>query len=88
MPKVSSAFLETRISRKRSFPFFSIMVEVDILMLIVKENKEFTEFGSAVSPYHECVVYKTESNFWFFECFSEDLFLKMLHEDVGDYRRN
>ena len=57
-------------------------------MLIVEKNKKFTEFGSAVSPYHECVVYITESNFWFFECFSKDLFLKMLHEDVSDYRRN
>ena len=56
--------------------------------LNVEENEEFTEFGSAVSPYHECVVYITEPNFWFFECFSEGLFLKMLHEDVGGYRRN
>ena len=29
-------------------------------MLIVEENKEFTEFGSAVFPYHKCVVYITE----------------------------
>jgi len=50
-------------------------------MLIVEENKKFTEFF-AVSPYHECVVYITEPNFWFFEYFSEGLFLKMLYEDV------
>jgi len=57
-------------------------------MLIVEENKEFTEFGSAMSPYHECIVYITESNFCFFECFFKGLFLKMLHEDVDDCRRN
>jgi len=52
-------------------------------MLIIKKNKEF---GSAVSSYYECVVHIMEPNFWFFECFSKDLFLKMLHED--DYKRN
>jgi len=56
-------------------------------MLIVEENKKFTEFF-AVSPYHECVVYITEPNFWFFEYFSEGLFLKMLYEDVSKYRKN
>jgi len=54
-------------------------------MLIVEKNKKF---GSAVSLYHECVVYIMEPNFWFFKGFSEGLFLKMLHEDVGDYRRD
>ena len=62
--KVLSAFLETRTSRIESFLFSSS--EVDIWMLIVEENKDFTEFGSTVSPYHECIVYITESNFWFF----------------------
>jgi len=38
-------------------------------MLIIEENKEFMEFDSAVSSYHEC-VYTTKPNFWFFECFS------------------
>jgi len=57
-------------------------------MLIVEENKEFTEFGFAVSLYYEYVLYIMEPNFWFFECFSEGLFLKMLFEDASDYRRN
>ena len=41
-----------------------------------------------MSPYHEYVIYITESNFWFFGYFSESLFLKMLHEDVYNYKRN
>jgi len=82
-PKIPSAFLETRISRKERFPFSSICNEVDIRILIVEENKEFTEFSSIMTPYHECIVYITETNFWFFERFSESLFLKMLHKDIG-----
>jgi len=35
---------------------------MDIWMLIVEENKEFTEFSSVVSPYHEYVVYITETS--------------------------
>ena len=56
-------------------------------MLIVEKNKEFTKFDSAVSLYHEYVVYITEPSD-FFECFSEGLFLKILHEDFGEYRTN
>jgi len=51
---------ETKISRKGSFPFASKFRKVDIWMLIVEKNKKFTEFDSAVSPYHECVVYITK----------------------------
>jgi len=61
------------------------------IWILIEKNKEFTEFGSYVSLYrriflshHECVVYITELNFWFLGCFSEGLFLKMLHEDVGN----
>ena len=45
-------------------------------MLIVEENKDFTEFGSTVSPYHECIVYITESNFWFLSAFLRASFSK------------
>ena len=34
------------------FRFLYVYSEMDIWMLIVEKNKEFTEFGSAVSPYH------------------------------------
>jgi len=56
-------------------------------MLIVEEYKKFTKFGSAVSSYHECIVYITEPNFWFFGIFLR-AFFKMFHKDVGDYKRN
>jgi len=63
-------------------------VSIVKIYLDVDKNKEFTKFGSAMFPYHECVVYITEPNFWFFKYFSEGLFLKMLYEDVGAYRKN
>ena len=45
-------------------------------MLIVEENKEFTEFEFAVSPYYEYFVYITESNFWFLGVFLRASFSK------------
>jgi len=58
-------------------------------MLIVEENKKFTEFDPVMFPYHECVVYITEPNFWcVFLRKRVFLFLKILHEDVGNCRRN
>ena len=59
-------------------------------MLIVEKNKEFTESGSAVSPYHEYVIYITESNFWFLSIFLRaslsKCFMKMLAitGEIGD----
>jgi len=43
-------------------------------MLIVEKNKEFTEFGFAVSPYHEC-DFHNGTKLLVFGCFSEDVFL-------------
>jgi len=44
--KVLLAFLETRTSRKGSFSvFFYVCNEMDIWMLIVEENKEFTNLA-------------------------------------------
>jgi len=60
-------------------------------MLIIEENKEFMEFKKfmALPCLHITnVSFIKEPNFWFFEYFFEGLFLKMLYEDVGDYRRN
>jgi len=54
---------------------------------IVEENEEFTEFGSAMFPYHECVVYIVKSILVVFLRASFVLH-EVLHEDVGDYRRN
>jgi len=57
-------------------------------ILDVEENKESTEFNSTASPNHECDIYVTGPDFRFFWRFLEDFFLKMLHEDVCNYRRN
>ena len=79
--QIPSAFLETKTSRKESFPFSSMSI-VDIWMSIVEKNKEFRLSISRMCRLHNGIKFLI-----LFECFSKVLFLKMLHEDV-DYKRN
>jgi len=47
-----------------------------IFGLIVKENKEFMEFGSAVSPYHECRLHNGPKLLIFLSVFLRTSFSK------------